>query len=283
MQKKIISTIFASVLLFVGTSYSFAQTAQWKVGDKVEILNLSREWVPGTIIGTVDWNGTLMYEVKLDDDKAPNVYFNHTPVSDIRPRGGGNQKPQNNQQPNDIQSQNFGGAFQVGNTVDTFYDVNRGHNRGTILETRGNQYKVHYTGCEEAFDEWVDASLVRPPATISADAAEIKYLFGKWRLTTAAVGYNYMVWGSSPGIQINPDGTYVWYEDSAHPPTKGKWRTDAKVPKLNEGTQKFDGIIVKDSEGNEWKAFHWKPAGETKDLIEIDRMCSGLSEVGSRF
>lgn len=282
MRQKMLLMIFTLILLFASISYSFAQNAtQWKVGDKVEILNLSKEWVPGTIIGTVDWNGTLMYRVKLDDDNAPNVYFNHTPVSDIRARGG--QKQAANQQTDDPPMQNADGAFKIGDTVDTLYDPNHGHNRGTIIETGDRKYKVHYTGCEKTFDDWVDASLVRPPAKISADAPEITYLFGKWRLTTAAVGYNYMVWGSSPGIQINADGSYLWYEDTAHPPTRGKWRTDAKVPKLNEGTQKYDGIIVKDSEGKEWKAFRWRPEGATKDLIEIDRMCSGLSEVGSRF
>lgn len=283
MKKKFTLIVFTGILILSAALVTFAQDVQWNVGDKVEILNLSKEWSPGTIIGTVDWNGTLMYRVKLDDENASTVYFNHTPVSDIRPRGGVNQPLSNNQQQNDIQPQNFGGAFQIGDTVDTFYDRNRGHNRGVILEVGDRRFKVHYAGCEKTFDEWVDASLVQPPATISTDAPEITFLSGKWRLTTVAVGGNYAVWGSSPGIQINADGTYVWYENSTNKPTRGRWRTDAKVPKLNEGTQKFDGIIVKDSAGNEWKAFRWRPAGETKDLIEIDRMCSGLSEVGSRF
>ena len=167
--------------------------------------------------------------------------------------------------------------------VDTFYDQNRGHNRGTIIEAGDRRYKVHYTGCAKTWDEWVDSSLVQPPATIAADAPEIKYLFGRWRLTEVAVGGNFVAWGQAPGIQINADGTYIWYQGARQPAVTGKWVTDAKMPKLNEGTPKFDGIIVKDEVGQEWKAFHWIVKGETKDLIEIDRMCLGLSKVGSRF
>lgn len=55
------------------------------------------------------------------------------------------------------------------------------------------------------------------------------------------------------------------------------------MPKLNEGTPKFDGVIVKDSDGQEWKAFKWVVKGDPKDGIEIDRMCLGISQVGSRF
>ncbi len=285
MKQKIALIIFASVLLFIGASNFFAQDRQqWKVGDKVEILNLSKEWMPGTIIGTVDWDGKLMYRVQLDDANAPNVYFNHTPASDIRARGGQAAiNPADNQPAGDNPKPQNGGAFNVGDRVDTFYDENRGHNRGTIIETGDRKYKVHYTGCTKTFDEWVDASLVRPPATISADAPEIKFLFGKWRLTEVAVGRNFAAWGQAPGIQINADGTYVWYQEAGKPPIEGKWVTDAKVPKLNEGTPKFDGIIVKDSEGQEWKAFKWVVKGNPKDGIEIDRMCLGISQVGSRF
>ena len=256
MKQKTTLIIFTSVLLFIGASNFFAQNRQlWKVGDKVEILNLSKEWMPGTIIGTVDWDGKLMYRVQLDDANAPVVYFNHTPASDIRARDGKqtSENPADNQRAGENPKQQNGGAFKLGDRVDTFYDENHGHNRGTIIEVGDRKYKVHYTGCTKTFDEWVDASLVRPPATISADAPEIKFLFGKWRLTEVAVGKNFAAWGQAPGIQINTDGTYIWYQEAGKPPVKGKWVTDAKMPKLNEGTPKFDGVIVKDSGGQEWK------------------------------
>lgn len=282
MLQKFARIFLVCALLFVIALVSFAQDqAQWKVGDKVEIRNLSKEWVPGTIIGTVDENGKLLYRVQLDDANAPNVYFNHTHPADIRPRGGG-QPVVNQPVADNPQMPNVGGAFKVGDRVDTFYDENRGHNRGTVIEVGNRKYKVHYTGCTKTFDEWVDASLVQAAATISADAPEIKFLFGRWRTTVVAVGGNYVVWGKTPGIQINADGTYIWYQTSGNPPVKGKWTTDAKVPKLDAGTPKFDGVIVKDAEGNEWKAFKWVVKGNTQDGIEIDRMCLGLSEVGTR-
>ena len=243
---------------------------------------MSKEWVAGTIIGTVDWDGKLLYRVQLDDANAPNVYFNHTYPSDIRPRGG--QVPIVNQPVTENpKTPNVGGAFKIGDLVDTFYDQNRGHNRGTIIEVGDRKYKVHYTGCTNTFDEWVDANLVQGAATISADAPEITFLFGRWRTTAVAVGGNYVVWGKTPGIQINADGTYIWFQPDDKPAVKGNWTTDAKVPKLDEGTPKFDGVIVQDADGKYWKAFKWVVKGDSQDHIEIDRMCLGLSEVGSRI
>jgi hypothetical protein len=188
MCNKLAIAVFACAALFV--SISFAQdAAQWKVGDKVEILNLSKEWVPGTVIGTVDWNGKTLYRVELDDKNAPNVYFNHTPPSDMRPRGGNPAPvPGNDNGGNGSGTQPAAGQFAEGDMVDTLYDPRHGHNRGTIIAVGDRKYKVHYTGCEDAFDEWVDSSLVRPPSTISSTAPEITYLFGRWRTTTVAVG-----------------------------------------------------------------------------------------------
>jgi hypothetical protein len=287
MLQKLARIFLASALLFMSAQASFAQDqAQWKVGDKVETRNLSKEWVPGTIIGTVDWDGKLLYRVQLDDPNAPNVYFNHTYPVDIRARGGqqaaANEPIRNQRVADNPTLLNAGGVFKIGDRVDTLYDENRGHNRGTVIEVGDRKYKVHYVGCEKIFDEWVDASLTRTAATISADAPAITFLFGRWRTTAVAVGGNFVAWGKTPGIQINADGTYIWYQPSDKPPIKGKWTTDAKVPKLDQGTPKFDGVVVKDAEGNYWKAFKWTVKGYTKDGIEIDRMCSGLSEVGSR-
>ena len=282
MLQKYLTALFACAILFVSVSMA-QETPQWKVGDRIEILNLSKEWVPGTIIGTVDWNGKLLYRVKLDDDNAPNVYFNHTPPTDIRSRGGQAAAPVNGAPGgNDEQGAPAGGAFKVGDQVDTFYDPQHGHNRGTVIQMGDRKYKVHYTGCEPAFDEWVDASLVQAPATISSGAPQITYLFGRWRTTTVAVGGNYAVWGHSPGIEIKGDGTYTWKQYAGKPPVTGRWITDAKVPKQNEGTPKFDGLIVKDENGEPWKAFKWAVGNDNIDRIEIDKMCSGLSDVGSR-
>lgn len=279
-MKRLLFGIFLVGVLLIGTStFLLAQgPPQWKVGDKIEILNLSKEWAPGTVIGTVDGNGKLLYRVQLDDPNAPVVYFNHTDPADIRSRGG--QRAVANQPAETAIMPNASAAFKVGDRVDTFYDQAHGHNRGNVTEVGDRRYKVHYNGCKT--DEWVDASLVRPGATISALAPEIAVLFGKWRTTTVAVGGNYAVWGKSPGIEINPDGTYVWYQFAGRPPIKGQWTPEAKVPGIVEGTPKFDGVIVKDADGNEWKAFEWIVKGDPNPGIEIDQLCLGMSEVGSR-
>lgn len=285
--KSVSKTLFTITLLIAWATIFHAQNqTQWKTGDKVEILNLSKEWVPGTVIGTVDWDGRTLFRVQLDDPNASTVYFNHTPPSDMRARGGGQavaNQPENKQPTADApQISRVVGTFNVGDRVDTFYDQNRGHNRGTVIEAGDRKYKVHYNGCTKTFDEWVDSSLVREAATITPDAPEIEFLIGKWRTTTVAVGGNYAVWGSSPGIQINFDGTYIWFQPDRKPPVKGTWATDAKVPGLVEGTPKFDGIIVKDGDGAEWKVFKWVVKTDRQDRIEINRMCLGLSEVGTR-
>lgn len=268
-------TILCAAVLLAG-----AQDIQWKTGDKIEIRNLSKEWVPGTILGTVDWNGKLLYRVKLDDDNAPNVYFNHTDPADIRARGGKPANPPATQNNAGVPVNIGNAAFNVGDTVDAYFNDKEG-NRGEITEVGDRRYKVHFRGCGQQFQNWFDANKVHSPANLSATAPEVTFLIGKWRTTTVAVGGNYAAWGSSPGIQLNADGTYIWYEYSGRPPVKGKWIPYAKVPNVTTGTPKFDGVLVKDSAGLDWKVFKWD-VKDGKDHIEIDRLCSGQSEVGSR-
>jgi hypothetical protein len=90
------------------------------------------------------------------------------------------------------------------------------------------------------------------------------------------------MWGKVPGVEINSNGTYTWYQGKDKPPVKGRWVADAKVLKLKEGTPQYDGVILKDEEGKEWKAFKWVRINDTPG-IEIDQMCSGHSVVGSRL
>lgn len=55
MQKKILLIIFTNILLLLGTLYSFAQTAQWKVGDKVEVKNSPANGFP--LLSSKSWIG----------------------------------------------------------------------------------------------------------------------------------------------------------------------------------------------------------------------------------
>lgn len=268
--------------LFLLASGLFAQGAkQWNVGDKVEILNLTKEWVPGTIIGTVDWGGKLMYRVQLDDPNASTVYFNHTPAADIRSRGdqnGGDPRP--GVRPVDDPAPNPGNGAG-GGKVDVYYNATMGKNRGVITETKGNKVKIHYPGCTPVWDEWVDRGLIHAAATISATAAPISFLFARWTLTKVGLSATATAWGKAEGIEINADRTYIWYQGGARAPVRGSWVTDARVPGADSGTQFFDGVLIKDALGQEWKVFKWSVKGYP-DGIEVQRMCSGEVIVGSR-
>ena len=46
------------------------------------------------------------------------------------------------------------------------------------------------------------------------------------------------------------------------------------------GTPKYDGIIIKDAEGREWKAFKWILKNDNTEQIEIDMMCAPTAARG---
>src|SRR6185295_1099705 len=161
--------LLASALLLTITALSFAQAQpQWKVGDRIEVRNMSAEWVRASIVGIVDWRDAgrgFGYRVKVDDQNAPNVYWT-APAETVRALPGLQEDTPADMQPVVNPKPANGAAFKVGDRVDTFYDENRGHNRGTVIEVKEGKYKVHYTGCAKTWDEWVDRTLVLPAATI---------------------------------------------------------------------------------------------------------------------
>lgn len=272
--------ILGSLFGFMGTS-GLSQGQQFKVGDKVEILNLPREWVPGTVIGVLN-EGGLYYRVKLDDENASTVYFNHVVAASIRGRGeeNGNNAGNLDIKPikPPIKANEGGGAAPAAGLVDVYYNATQGWNRGMIVEADGNRVKVRFTGCDR--DEIVDRSQIHSPATISKDAPVISFLFARWALTKVGTSSLNTAWGKADGIQINGDGTYIWYKDSPKS-VKGAWATDAKVPGTDSGTQFYDGILVKDAAGRDWKVMKWVVKGYP-DGIQVQRMCSGETLVGSR-
>ena len=293
MKQKFVLIFFAAIMLSSVSDIYAQDQPQWKKGDKIEVRNMSYVWVPATILEVIDWRDAgrgYAYRVETEDVNAPNRYW-AAPANTVRAlpgnkenkNNGENNNKENNNKENNKVNKNADGKYKVGDRVDTYYDETRGHNRGTIIEVGNGKYKVHYNGCKSTFDEWVDRDLVHSPNTISANAPQITFLFGKWSLTEVAVGHRNVFWGNSPGIQINADGTYTWFEDAGKPPIKGRWITDAKVPGLDMGTPKFDGVIIKDAQGEEWKAFKWVTKNDNKAGIEIDKMCSNGSKVGSRF
>lgn len=287
MKTEVMKIFFAVVLLFVSASVSLAQDQpQWKVGDKIEVKNMSSEWVRATIIKIEDWRDAgrgFAYRVEVEDPNAPNRYW-AAAANTIRalPNQTVNKQADNKNVGGNPQPNADGGTFKVGDRVDVYYNEKQGKNRGTIIEAKEGKFKVHYTGCKDYWDEWVDRLSVHSPATISADATEIKFLFGKWALTTVGISSDAIAWGKSGGVQINDDGSYVWYQDKGKAPVKGKWITDARVPGADNGTQNFDGVLIKDADGQDWKVFKWAVKNDTRDHVEVQLMCSGISDIGSR-
>lgn len=219
-----------------------------------------------------------------DDKNAANNMWN-APADTVRARGGNQNADQqaNNQANNDDPPTANGDAPKVGSRVDVYWNPKQGKNHATILKILGNgKYKVHYSGCGDYWDEEVDGSLIRPFSTVSNDAPEIKFLLGKWALTVVGISDWAMAWGKTPGIEINGDGTYIWYQDGGKPPVRGKWTTDAKLPGADLSPQKNHGILIKDAEGVEWKVYRWITQNDDGNHVEVQRMCSAESIVGKR-
>jgi hypothetical protein len=172
-----------------------------------------------------------------------------------------------------------GNTLRTGDRVDTYYDQQRGRRRGTVAEVGNGKYKVTY-GCPNFGDEWKESALVKPAATISNDAPEIRFLLGKWSLTTVGASDLAIAWGKSPGIQVNVDGTLIWYQGQGIPPLRSTWITDAKVP----GSQDADGIIFRDTGGILWKIDRWTFKGDTAERMEVYQVCyQAISKTGRRM
>lgn len=155
----------------------------WGKGDKIEVRSMSYEWVRATVLEVIDWRDAgrgFAYRVETEDANAPNRYWT-APANTVRtlPENNGNKNNDRVNNTDRVVNKNAGGKYKVGDRVDTYYDETRGHNRGTIIDVANGKYKVHYNGCRAKFDEWVDAALVKNPNTTSANAPEIKSLFGK--------------------------------------------------------------------------------------------------------
>jgi hypothetical protein len=282
MKSKIIFIFFAGALLLSGVLASFAQDkTDFKIGDTIYVNAFSGGCVKAKVT-QID----PKYSVHIEEGtyKDRDTFYNVSRINECKqaapPDNQTPDKPDTNRQPN-------GANFKVGDRVDVYLSDNKeGKNRGTIIEVNGSQYKVHYDGCGEKYDVWENATFVRRAAEISADNAEIKFLVGKWSMTSVAVNGDasgtIAAWGRSPGIQINPDGTYIWYQDGGKPPVKGKWSTHAKIEGARYGTETENGIVIKDAKGTQWKMYRRKSTIDNADHVTIRSMCESLTQMGTR-
>jgi hypothetical protein len=186
------------------------------------------------------------------------------------------------------------GGLNVGDRVDVYLTGNQeGKNRGTIVEANGNQYKVHYDGCAARDDVWENATLVHPAATIAANSPDITFLTGKWAMFTPSypttvirgndVYREYGMGGKAPPLQINGDGTYVWYYNYGKPPVTGRWTSHPKIEGARFGTETENGVIIKDPSGGLWKVYRRKSTSDNDDHITARTMCSAQTVIGTRI
>jgi hypothetical protein len=291
MLKQFATYLFASVsILLVSTAVSFGQDkSDFKVGDTIYVNAFSAGCVKATVTQTDPKYSVHILEGSYKDR---DTFYNVNRIAECPQISG-----QDKKMPDEVVKKpptQMLGNLKVGDRVDVYLTGNQeGKNRGTILEINGSQYKVHYDGCSEKADVWENFTLVHPAATISADAPEIKFLTGAWLMftpgypTTVVRGNNvYREYGTgakSPPLQINGDGTYIWYFDYGKPPVKGRWMPHAKIEGARYGTETANGIIIKDPKGGEWKVYQRKSTTDNEDHITARTMCSGETIMGTRI
>jgi hypothetical protein len=245
----------------------------WQVGDKVEVQDMYKNytWEEATIkVVHADYNPKT-YTASLDNPAGHAITDLLLTASQIRARG------------------TRAAVFAVGTHVDAFYNDHTPHGKATVIADKGNgRYRIHFDGCGNHFDDDVDWSQLAPVSTVSNTHPDITGVFGKWAMfvysypNTVISGNNvYREYGpgaKAPPLQINANGTYIWYDEYNKPPVKGNWATDAKIQGLTMGTDSYNGILVTDSHGITWKIHLDRP-----DHIEARKLCSGETEGGSRL
>jgi hypothetical protein len=284
MLKQLTKLLFASLLLAsIGALPALAQDkTDFKVGDTIYVNAFSGGCVKATVTQT---NPKYSVHILEGSYKDRDTFYSEGRIREC-PQTAPTDKPKADMQtPAEAANPPAQppGDLKVGSRVDVYLTGGQqGKNRGTIVETKGSLYKVHYDGCAEKDDVWENSSLVRPAAAISADNAEIRFLTGKWLMTTVGLSSAAIAWAKSPGIQVNNDGSYLWYQDGGKPPVRGKWLPHAKIEGAREGTETVNGIIIKDAMGAQWKMYRRKSTLDNDDHITIRSMCDSQTKMGTR-
>lgn len=303
-QKKSSAKILSAMMLFV-LSAALTALAQnqtsWKIGDKVEVENIyTQKWEQATISEVKDWGAdNIYYKAKLDNPTPNSESELLLRPNQIRTRAVAtasakttNSTIQNeNPDKTSTKNNNPDGSIKVGDRVVEFDPQNRNYiYRATVLEVADGRYRIQRDGCTK-YEMWIDKSNLRPAQNLSPDNADVRFLIGKWSTQTVATVDAGVAWGNRINyLQINSDGTYVWQYDKGTP-VKGKWRGE---PQLSEAPKKasdslkksedFNGIIIKNADGSEWKVYKYIIPGKAKDSVVIERICgSAASIIGTRM
>lgn len=245
----------------------------WRVGDKVMVRTSAMHKGDNATIFLVLTDRTpTAYKAKMD---VPGKWSDDYPLlsaSQIRSK-----------------ETKAAATFTLYSRVDLLYAGGEPHTRGSVMEILpGGRYRVRPDGCTPKWDEAVDRSQVRAAPYIADTDPDIASVIGKWAMFTPSYpntvvhGNNiyreYGMSGKAPPLQINANGTFVWYDEYGKPPVKGNWVADAKVAGLGSGIESFNGIIIFDSQNNYHKVYR-----DRADHIVAKRLCMGTTEMGSRI
>jgi hypothetical protein len=271
------SATSCSVALFLLTLSASVFSQAHKVGDTIYANVFFGGCVRVTVTG-VD----PAYSVHIEEGayKDRDTFYNANRLSDCKQAagvtaGGGDKDDEKN--PNM-------GDFKIGDRVDVFLSGGqRGKNRGTIIDQRPSEYKVHYDGCDAKYDVWENGGLVRPAAAISRTDPQIQFLTGRWSMTSVGISRVAIAWGKAPGIEIKSNGTYLWYQGEGKAPVRGNWQTHAKIEGAREGTETENGILITDAAGAQWKMYRRRSTLDNDDHITIRMMCQGMTQIGTRL
>lgn len=178
------------------------------------------------------------------------------------------------------------GPLKVGERVD--YPGRDAH--ATVEQIAADGVHIRLDGCQEYLSKCVvKESELHRTATLPRNAEPVRALIGQWSMfepgtfnTVTRGDHVFREWGLGakvPPLTIEKDGSYVWVEDSEHT-VRGRWRTDARVrgiaPKSSsslEGNADHDGIVIRDSAGQELKVYRTRIEGKSADSIAVAQVC----------
>jgi hypothetical protein len=278
-NKILLALLLATMTACFAAPAASADT-KYHVGDHIEAYDVyTSDWQTGVIFLVEDYTSTgqgVSYKARIDGGPPKGSSQDELLLREdqIRPITA------------------FAGQFKLGSTVDTAYGSGDPNSRGQVIavDPAGKRYQVHYPGCNAKRNEWLDQSQVKVPEKMSAVAT--RFLAGKWIMFTPSypntvihdsqIFREYGTGARTPPLVIKSNRTFVWYYDFGKKPVKGRWTPDSRVKGTTTGTQSVDGVIILDPQSNPWKVYKRVVKGDSKAHITVERMCWGLTDIGTR-
>jgi hypothetical protein len=150
--------------------------------------------------------------------------------------------------------------------------------RGNIVEVSGSTYKIHVDGCNAEKDFVVDTSLTKPVFDIPKDDSSLAVIHGRWDLRRFEYPADYKWDGKEAPLQINPTGTYVWYDVYGKPAIISGWYQYPKLPGATKGADAYNCIVIMDR----FQQFYRTYVGPDNKL-HIQRFCNDTQVTGERI